>query len=138
MSLSLIYQQCSAYLACLIWVVCEVGGKWTYSCCFVGCCFQNLLKRREAPLFSFQQAFSPVISLKSKGCNHTAWKNSHFYFIRLNFDIIINLSLAFHASSIYTLTLLSADKILLLRYVNWLANFKGLPFYVLIKMVPSL
>ena len=28
--------------ACLIWVVCKMGSKWQYNCCFVRCCFQNL------------------------------------------------------------------------------------------------
>ena len=27
-----------------ICVVCEIGGKWQYNCCFVGCCFQDLFK----------------------------------------------------------------------------------------------
>ena len=31
--------QCSA---CLAWMVYEMGGKWLYNCCFVGCCLQDL------------------------------------------------------------------------------------------------
>ena len=30
--------------SCLIWMVCNMGGKWLYSCCFVGCYFQDLFK----------------------------------------------------------------------------------------------
>ena len=41
MSLSLLHLQCPT---CLIWMVCVMGGKWPYSCCFVGCCFQELFK----------------------------------------------------------------------------------------------
>ena len=26
------------------WIVCEMGRKWAYSCCFVGCCFQGFFK----------------------------------------------------------------------------------------------
>ena len=28
----------------LFWLVFEMGGKWPYNYCFVGCCFQNLFK----------------------------------------------------------------------------------------------
>ena len=42
MSLSLLLQQCPAYLVCLTWIVFVMGGEWPYSWCFVGCCFQDL------------------------------------------------------------------------------------------------
>ena len=42
MSLSLLLQQCHAYLVCLIWIVFMMGGRWPYSWCFVGCCCQDL------------------------------------------------------------------------------------------------
>ena len=29
---------------CLLWMVYEMEAKWLYSCCFVGCCFQDLIK----------------------------------------------------------------------------------------------
>ena len=29
-----------AYIASLTWMVCEMGGKWSYNS-FVGCCFEN-------------------------------------------------------------------------------------------------
>ena len=35
----LLSMSCSSY-----WMVFEMGGKWPYSCCFVGCCFQDLSK----------------------------------------------------------------------------------------------
>ena len=41
MSLSLLLQQCLVHLTRK---VCEIGGKWPYSCSFVGSCFQDLLK----------------------------------------------------------------------------------------------
>ena len=37
MSSSLFFQQCPAYLVRLTWIVFVMGGKWPYSCCFVGC-----------------------------------------------------------------------------------------------------
>ena len=36
------YQQCPVCLVRLTWIVFVIGGRWTYSCCFVGCCFQDL------------------------------------------------------------------------------------------------
>ena len=42
MSLSLLLQQCSAYLVCLTWIVFVMGSRWPYSCCFVGCCLKDL------------------------------------------------------------------------------------------------
>ena len=29
------------YPACPIWMVCEIGGKWSYSCCFIGYYFKT-------------------------------------------------------------------------------------------------
>ena len=42
MSLSLLLLQCHACLVCLTWIVFVMGGRWLYSCCFVGCCLQDL------------------------------------------------------------------------------------------------
>ena len=42
MSSSLLFQQCPGCLVHFIWKVLEMGGRWPYSCCFVGCCFQDL------------------------------------------------------------------------------------------------
>ena len=33
MSLSLLFQQCPTCLACLIWTIFEMWGRWPYSCC---------------------------------------------------------------------------------------------------------
>ena len=42
MSTSLLLQQCPACLVCLTLIVFVMGGKWPYSCCFMGCCLQDL------------------------------------------------------------------------------------------------
>ena len=42
MSLSLPLQQCPTCLVCLTWIVFMMSGRWPYSCCFVGCCLQDL------------------------------------------------------------------------------------------------
>ncbi len=35
-------QQCPTCRVCLMLIVFLIGGRWPYSCCFVGCCFQDL------------------------------------------------------------------------------------------------
>ena len=40
---SLLLQQCPACLVCLTWTLFMMGGKWPYTCCFIGCSFQNLM-----------------------------------------------------------------------------------------------
>ena len=42
MSSSLLLQQCPACLVHLTWIVFVTGGRWLYSCYFVGCCLQDL------------------------------------------------------------------------------------------------
>ena len=42
LSSSLLLQQCPACLVRLIFIVFVMGGRWAYSCCFVGCCLQDL------------------------------------------------------------------------------------------------
>ena len=43
MSSSLLLQQCSACLVRLTLIVFVMGGRWPYSCYFVGCCLQDLI-----------------------------------------------------------------------------------------------
>ena len=44
MSSSLLLHQCPACLVRLSWIVFMMGGRWPYTWCFVGCCFQDLFK----------------------------------------------------------------------------------------------
>ena len=44
MSSSLLLQQCPACLVHLTLIVFVIGGRWPYSCCFVGCCLLDLFK----------------------------------------------------------------------------------------------
>ena len=44
MSSSLLLQQCPACLVRLTLMVFVMGGRRPYSCCFVGCCLQDLFK----------------------------------------------------------------------------------------------
>ena len=41
MSSSLLLQLCPACLVHLTLIVFMMGGKWPYSCCFIGCCLQD-------------------------------------------------------------------------------------------------
>ena len=43
---------CSSY-----WVIFEMGCKWPYSCCFVGCCFQDLFNITRSILVQFPSSF---------------------------------------------------------------------------------
>ena len=70
MSSSLLLQQCPACLARLIWIVFVMGGGWPYSCCFVGCCLQDLFNSR---LFSVH-----VVHPYSSIDTITAWKKLRF------------------------------------------------------------
>ena len=42
MSLPLLLQRCPACLVCLTLIVFVMGGRWPYTCSFVGCCLQDL------------------------------------------------------------------------------------------------
>ena len=42
MSTSLLLQQCPICLVRLILIVFVIGSRWPYSCCFLGCCLQDL------------------------------------------------------------------------------------------------
>ena len=42
MSTSILFQQCPAFLVRLTWIVFVMSGRWSYNCCYVGCCLQDL------------------------------------------------------------------------------------------------
>ena len=57
MNLSLLLQQCPACLVRLIWMVFKMGGRWSYSCCFVECCFQDLFSIAHSILVQLPSSF---------------------------------------------------------------------------------
>ena len=135
-SSTLLFQLC---LACLTWMVFEMGGRWPYSCCFVGGVASRICsKLHEAFLCSSHLAFSPWTLLTFMWCIHTvvldtatAWKKSCFLFSdRSGFHIIDNLSIAVHIFARHILSSLLVDEILLPMYVNLSTNFRGLPLCV--------
>ena len=59
-SSSLLLQQCPTCLVHLIWIVLEMEGRWLYSCCFVGCCFQDLFNIARSILVQFPSSFFSI------------------------------------------------------------------------------
>ena len=76
MSSSLLLQQ--AYLVRLTWMVCEMGGKLTYSCGFVGCCFLDLFKTSRSIFVQFASSFySKRRWAQSSECRASSQNRSH-------------------------------------------------------------
>ena len=125
MSLYLLLQQCSACLVCLIRMVCEMGGRWPFNCCFGGCYFQDLFKTASSilmlfPSRFFSEYFVSIHGVHSHNSIDTAWKKSHFILLdRSDFQMTDYLLIAFYAFHRCMLTSLSVDEMLLPRYVNW-------------------
>ena len=130
-------------LARLTWIVCEMGGKWSYNFCFVECCFQDLFKTSINILVYFSPLFFSFILLAFMGCIQTDGMTQtplrrnpvFFYWIVSDTRMIDNPSIAVHDFTRRMLTLLSIDEILLLRYVNSSTNFSGQPLKV--EVAPS-
>ena len=91
MNSPLLLQQCPAYLARLVWMVFEMGGKCPYSCCFVGCCLQDLFNTARRILGQLPSSFHSirlvsvhVVHPYSSIDTTPAWKkNALFYLIGL-------------------------------------------------------
>ena len=85
MSSSLLLQQCSASLVCLILIVFVMGGRWPYSCSFVGCCLQalfniagSILVLLPSSFFSLRLVSIHVVQLYSSIDTTAARKKPHF------------------------------------------------------------
>ena len=57
MSVSLLLQQCPACLVRLTSIVFVMGSRWPYSCCFVGCCLQDLFTIARSILVELPSSF---------------------------------------------------------------------------------
>ena len=120
-----------------------MGGKWPYSCCFVGCCFQELFSTARRILVKFTSSFSslhffsvhmvhPYISINTTA----AWKKSSFILSnRSDYYIINSISIVVYVFARHILTSLSVDEIRLTRYVNLSTNFRRPSFRM--EMAPS-
>ena len=70
-----------------------------------------------------------AVDLYSSTDTTTVGKKLHFILSEIKtFHMIDNLSVAVRILNMCMLTSLSVDEIILLRYVTWSTNFRGLPF----------
>ena len=82
---SLFLEQCLVCFVGLIYMVLEMGGRWPYSCCFVGCCFQDLFNITRSILVQFPYSFFSIRLVNihvrhpySRIDTTVAWKKLHF------------------------------------------------------------
>ena len=133
MQSSLLLQQSPACLIRLIWVVLEMGvlemgGRWPYSCCFVGYCYQDLFNIALSILVKFSFFSMCLVSVLVVHPYYStdttnAWKILRFILSdRSDCYMIDSLSIAVHANARCILTSLSVDETLLPRYVNLSTN----------------
>ena len=95
MSLSLILQLCPACLVRLTCIVFAMGGRWLYSCCFVGCCLQELFKIARSILMLLPSSFFSILLVRvfvvhpySTIDRTAAWKKLRFIFsVRSDFHM---------------------------------------------------
>ena len=105
MSSSLLLQQCPACLVRLILIVFVMGSKWPYSCCFMGCCLQDLFKIARSILvklswsfFSIRLVSVRVVHPYSSIDTIAAWKKLRFILlIRSDFHMTESLSIGAYA-----------------------------------------
>ena len=82
-----------------------MGGRWRYSCCFLGCCFQELfniarsiLTQLPSSFFSIQFVSVYVVHPYNSMDTTAAWKKLRFISSdRSDFHMNDNLSIADHA-----------------------------------------
>ena len=101
----------------------DMWGRWLYSCCFVGCCFQNLFNIACSIFVQFPSNFFSICLFSVHvvhpySCRDitTAWKKLHFILSdKFDFHMIDNLSIAVCAFTRYILMSFSVDEMLLPR-----------------------
>ena len=121
---SLLLQQCTVYLDCLIWMVIEMGCRWPYNCGFEGLA---------------RLAFSLYVLSASIWCIHidttAAWKKFCFIlFHRSDFHKIDSLLITVYAFARRISMSFVEDEMQLPRYVNLSTNFREPLFRI--KMSP--
>ena len=105
MSLYLILPQCPACLVRLILIVFVMGCRWPYSCCFVGCCLQDLFSIARSILvllssscFSIRLVSVHMVHPYSSIGMTAAWKKLRFILsVRSDFHMTDSLSIALDA-----------------------------------------
>ena len=123
MSSSLHLQPCPACLVRLTWIVFVIGGRWPYSCCFVGCCLQDLSNIARSILVYLPSSFFSIC-LVSVHVMHpysiinmtASWKKLLFIIsVRSDFHMTDRVSIAVHAIACRVFMSVSVDETLLSR-----------------------
>ena len=104
MSSSLLLQLCPACLVRRILIVFVMSSRWPYSCCFVGCCLQelfniarNILVQLPSSFFSIRLVSVYVAHLYGSIDMIAAWKKLRFILsVRSDFHMTESLSIAVH------------------------------------------
>ena len=108
---------CPECLVCLTWIVFVMSGKLPYSCCFVGCCFQDLFNIAHSvlvylslSLFSFRLVSVHVVHPYRSIDTTAAWKKLRFILsVRSDFHMTDSLSIVVHAFASRVLISVSVD-----------------------------
>ena len=128
----LLPQQCPAWLVRLIWRDFEIGGRWSYSCCFVGFFFQNFFRIARSILVKLPSSYKLsvyVVYPYNRIDSTAAWKKMCFILSdKCDFYMIDSLSTADHAFACHVLMSFSVDETLLPRLVNLSISIRELPF----------
>ena len=117
-------------------MVLEMGGRWSYSRCFVECCFQDffsisrsILVQSLSSFFSIRLVNVHEVHPYSRIDTTAAWRKLSFILSdRSDFHVINNLSIAVDTFASRILMSLSVDETLLPRNVNLSTNFREPPF----------
>ena len=112
-------------------MVLKIGGKWSYSCCFMKCCFLDLFSKVHSIFVQFLSSFFSVNVVHPFNSIDTnaAWMKFRFNLSgRSDFHMIDSLSIGVHAFTRGILTSLSLDEMLLPKYVNMSTTFREPPF----------
>ena len=95
-----------------------MGSRWPYSCCFVGCCFQDLFSIARSILvwlpssfFSLRLVSVHVVHPCSSVVTTAAWKNLRFIIlVRFDFHLTNSLSIAVNVLARHSLMSFSDDE----------------------------
>ena len=118
MGSSPLLQQCPTCLVRLTWIVFIMVGKWPYSCCFVGCCLQDLFSIACSILVYLSSSFFFICLINIhvvhpySNINMTAaWKELRFILsVRSDFHMTDILSIAVHVFASRVLMSVLVDK----------------------------
>ena len=120
-------------------MVFEIGGRWSYSCYFVGCyrpvlfsTARSILEQLPSSFFSIRLVSIHVVHPYSSIDTTAAWKKELCFILsdRSDFHITDSLLIIPHAFASHVLMSFSADETLLLRKVNLSISLREPPFSV--------